>query len=328
MPTLSGSVDFNMTRNDIVTDALILLGAIEQGETPSAEDSTYAIRQLERMVKHFQGQGAHLWSRREATLFITPSQAAYELGPSSAAHVAEDSDIARTTLSADEASGQTVISITSTTDGLVTMVAADKVAIVLDDDTFHWSTILSVGSTTEITLDVATTGAASSGNYVYAYTNDLDRPLRIVDVRRRDESNDQDTPIIVQSHEEYQRLPNKSIDGETNIVYYHPEHRNGRGTVHLWPRPNSVARTMRLSCMLPLQDFDAAGNNADLPTEWLDTIVWSLAKRLIPKYGASGKVSAADIKSGGTIMLNEMLNWDQEMESVYFAPNLTHQWGD
>lgn len=326
MPTLSGSVDFNQTRNEIVTDSLILLGVIEQGETPSAEDNTYAIRQLERMVKHWQGQGIHLWSRREGTLFITPSQAAYELGPSSAAHAAEDSDIARTTLSADEASGQTVISITSTTEGLVTMAANDKVAIVLDDDTFHWTTIATVDSTTQITLSVATTGAASSGNYVYAYTNDLDRPLRIIDVRRRDESNDQDTPIIVQSHEEYQRLPNKLIDGETNIVYYHPEHRNARGTVHLWPRPNSVARTMRLSCMLPLQDFDSSGNNADLPTEWLDTIVWNLSKRLLPKYGAAGQASGQMIVQGGATMLNEMIDWDQEPTSVFFVPNLSHEW--
>lgn len=324
MPTLSSSVDFNQTRNEIATDALILLGAIEQGETPSAEDNTYAVRQLERMVKHFQGQGAHLWSRREATLFVTPSQAAYELGPSSSDHAAEDSEIVRTTLSVAEASGQTVISVTSSTG----MTAADKVGVVLDDDTFHWTTIVSVDSSTQITITVATTGAAASGNLVYAYTNDLARPLRIIDVRRRDESNDQDTPIIVQSHEEYYRLPNKTNDGETNIVYYHPEHRNARGTVYLWPRPESVARTMRLSCMLPLQDFDAAGNNADLPTEWLDTIVWNLAKRLIPKYGAAGQASAQMIIQGGTTMLQEMLNWDQEPESIYFAPNLTHSWGD
>ena len=323
MPTLSGSVDFNQTRNELVTDALILLGAIEEGETPLAEANTYAVGQLERMVKHWQGQGIHLWSRREATLFVTPSQAAYELGPSSSDHAAEDNEIARTTLSAAEASGQTVISVTSSTG----MAAADKVAIVLDDDTFHWTTIVSVDSSTQITITVATTGAAASGNLVYAYTNDLARPLRIIDVRRRDESSDQDTPIIVQSHEEYQRLPNKLIDGETNIVYYHPEHRNARGTVHLWPRPSTVARTMRLSCMLPLQDFDAAGNNADLPTEWLDTIVWNLAKRLLPSYGASGTRSAQEIKEGGTTMLNEMVQWDQEAESVFFAPNLTHAWG-
>ncbi len=328
MPTLSGSVDFNQTRNSIVTDSLVLLGAFEEGETPNAEALQGGIRQLERMVKHWQGQGIHLWSRREATLFVTPSQASYELGPSSAAHAAEDNDIARTTLSADEASGQTVISITSTTDGLVTMAASDRVAIVLDDDTFHWTTIASVDSTTQITLSVATTGAATSGNLVYAYTNDLARPLRIIDVRRRDESSDQDTPIILNSHEEYQRLPNKLIDGETNIVYYHPEHRNGRGTINLWPRPNTVARTMRLSCNLPLQDFDAAGNNADLPTEWLDTIVWNLAKRLLPSYGAAGQASAQMIVQGGTTMLNEMVQWDQEPESVYFAPNLTHAWGD
>ena len=324
MPTLSGSVNFNQTRNEIVTDSLILLGAFGEGETPNAEALEYGIRQLERMVKHWQGQGTHLWSRREATLFVTPSQAAYELGPSSADHAAEDSEIVRTTLSADEASGQTVLSVTSSTG----MTESDKVGIVLDDDTLQWTTISTVDNSTQITVAASLTGAAASGNYIYAYTNDLARPLRIIDARRRDESSDQDTPIITQSHEEYQRLPNKTNDGETNMVYYHPEHRSARGTVYLWPRPDSVARTIRLSCILPLQDFDASGNNADLPTEWLDAIIWNLAKRLLPKYGASGHASAAAIVQGGTTMLLEMLGWDQEPESVYFGPAMSHNWAD
>ena len=74
--------------------------------------------------------------------------------------------------------------------------------------------------------------------------------------------------------------------------------RNARGTIFLWPRPDTVSDTLKISCVLPLQDFDASGNNADLPTEWLDTIVWNLAKRLIPSYGASGRASAQEIKQG------------------------------
>ncbi len=323
MPTLSGSVDFNMTRNEIVTDALILLGAIEAAETASADDLTYGIRQLERMVKHWQGTGAHLWSRRQATLFLVPSRASYELGPSSSQNAAEDNEIATTTLSGDEAAAQTVLSVTSSAD----MAAADKVGIVLDDDTMDWTTIVTVDSTTQITVTTGLTSGASSGNKLYAYTNDLARPLRILDAQRRDETSDQDTPIITHSHELYQRLPNKTIAGETNIVYYHAEHRNGRGTIFLWPVPETVSRTLKLTCVLPLQDFDAAGNNADLPTEWLDTTVWNLAKRLIPSYGASGKTSAQEIKMGGTTMLNEMLQWDHEPESVYVMPSLTHNWG-
>lgn len=324
MPTLSGSDNFNQTRNAIITDALVLLGAFAEGVTPNAEALQYGVRQLERMVKHWQGQGIHLWSRREATLFVVPSTASYELGPSSTFHAAEDNEIVRTTLSAAEASGQTVLSVTSSTG----MAAADRAGIVLDDDTLHWTTIVTVDSSIQITITTALASAAASGNKLYTYTNDLARPLRIIDVRRRDETSDQDTPIIVQSHEEYFRLPNKTNEGETNIVYYHPEHRNGRGTVYLWPVPETVDRTIRMSCVLPLQDFDASGNNADLPTEWLDTIVWNLAKRLLPSYGAAGQASAQMIVQGGTTMLNEMVQWDQEPESVYFAPNTEHNWGD
>ena len=37
MPTLSGSVDFNQTRNEIVTDSLVLLGAFAAGFLWSVE---------------------------------------------------------------------------------------------------------------------------------------------------------------------------------------------------------------------------------------------------------------------------------------------------
>ena len=38
----SGSVDFTLTRDEIINDALVQIGAIEAGETPSAADTAFA----------------------------------------------------------------------------------------------------------------------------------------------------------------------------------------------------------------------------------------------------------------------------------------------
>jgi hypothetical protein len=93
-----------------------------------------------------------------------------------------------TTLSAAEASGQTVISVTSSTG----MTAADVVGIKMDDDTIHWSTIASVDSGVQITIDDATDDTAASGNKVYAYTTTAGRPTKIVYAFRRDVNDHQD----------------------------------------------------------------------------------------------------------------------------------------
>jgi len=67
-----------------------------------------------------------------------------------------------TTLSADEAAGQTVLSVTSSAN----FTAGNYVNILLDDDTIHRTTIASVDSSIQITIAAALPGKASSGNNV------------------------------------------------------------------------------------------------------------------------------------------------------------------
>lgn len=70
-----------------------------------------------------------------------------------------------TTIGADEATGQTTITVASSTG----MTAAEKIAIILDIGTIHATTVSSVTNSTTIVIDDALTGKASSGNRVYTY---------------------------------------------------------------------------------------------------------------------------------------------------------------
>jgi len=77
----SGSIDFTLTRDTIIADALELIGAIGIGDTPTSADYTTCARTLNMMVKAWQGQGIHLWTETEMTVTLVVDQATYTLSP-------------------------------------------------------------------------------------------------------------------------------------------------------------------------------------------------------------------------------------------------------
>ena len=70
-----------------------------------------------------------------------------------------------TTIGADEATGQTIITVDSSTG----MSAEEKIAIVLDIGSLHTTTIGSVTNSTTIVIDDALPSKASKDNRVYTY---------------------------------------------------------------------------------------------------------------------------------------------------------------
>jgi hypothetical protein len=69
----SGSTDFNLTRNQIIIEALEYVGAIYEGETPTAEAVTSAARTLNIIVKAWQTHGLNLWATEWATKTLSAS---------------------------------------------------------------------------------------------------------------------------------------------------------------------------------------------------------------------------------------------------------------
>jgi hypothetical protein len=82
--TTSASVNFDQSATEIIKDALILIGGLEDDETPTAEQLDYAMRTLNRMCKAWSKKGLKAWVWQEATLPLVVSQASYTLGPAAA----------------------------------------------------------------------------------------------------------------------------------------------------------------------------------------------------------------------------------------------------
>jgi hypothetical protein len=306
----SNSVDFNLNRNQIITLALQLINMI--GDEDDVDNSTFSVAAnfLNILVKAWQAEGCKIWERKEGTLFTAYQTNNYSL--SSTGDHATNSFVS-TTISADEAAGQTVLSLTSTTG----MTAADNIGIELDSGTRQWTTIVSVDSATQVTINTALTGAAASGNTVVTYTTKINRPLAIPNARRFNLSSSIDTPLIALNHTEYFNLPNKSSYGTVNSFYYDAQLSIGK--LYLWQSPNNVNEIIKFTHYQTLQDFDAATDNPDFPQEWLDALVLGLAVRLCMRYDMYPKYTAI---KGEAVEAKEIAKqWDNEFTSIKFSPS-------
>jgi hypothetical protein len=303
---VSGSKDYSITRANIIEAALRKIGAYDQGEAVSGSETSAATLSLNLMVKEWVARGVDIWLRDEITLFLQPNQQSYSLGTANAT-----ASYVGTTLSAAEASGQTVLSVTSSTG----MTAADVVGIKMDDDTIHWTTIVSVDSGVQITITAATDDDAASGNQVYAYTTTAGRPTKIVSAYRRD-VNDFDTEVAMIGETDYRSQSNKSSEGPPVEAWYQPTLTTG--TLYVWPVDGGANwDKLVLSAQFYPDDFDAASNNPEFPIEWGNALTWGLAAELASEYGIPEKEQAR-LWTVAENKLEVLLDYDSENANVVF----------
>src|SRR3990167_2641299 len=230
----SGSYDYSLTAPQVIAAAYEDLGAIPAGGTVASADSTMALTRLNLIVKQYQGKsdgapGIKVHTRQRVTLFLAKGQQTYLVGPATSDARAATS-YGRTTLDAAEAAGQTVISVTATTDTTtesgttITMNESDIIGIQTDDsggDDIHWSTITSVAAGDTVTIAVAlpTARPAASGNYVYWFTSRAQRfPVIESAVLRNSDRIDTDLTIYRDVREYDVGVGDKYADGTPTSI--------------------------------------------------------------------------------------------------------------
>lgn len=315
---VSSSYDFSRTRDQLCARALRICGIIKSGETPGSQVLTDVAEALNAMVKRWQKKPSlKVWLVTEAVLFPQAEQSKYALSSSSSDHATET--YYQTTLSAAEASGQTTLSVTSTTN----MTVSDYIGIVMDDGTLHWSTVSSKTSTT-VTIADATDDDAASGNAVFNYTTKLVRPLKIVDARRHNIASATETPISdtqggLMARLDYFALPNKAQTGTINRAFYDPQ--RDTGYLYLWQPPSSVTDLVKMTVHRPIMDFDSASDNPDLPQEWYDPIAWNLAAEIMVEFDVPAERQQTIVMSAASY-LDDVAGDDREGESIYMQADI------
>ena len=121
------------------------------------------------------------------------------------------------------------------------------------------------------------------------------------------------------SRKEYQALSNKTSEGTINQVWYEP----GRDTgyLYLWNEPSAIDDLIKFTWHRPIMDFDAAGDNPDLPQEWILPLVFNLAKICIATFPVS-TTRANRIIGLADQYLDAVMGFDREEGSVFLQPDM------
>lgn len=288
----SGSWDFSRTAAQVIQSAYEDLGIVVPGGTIAAADSTMALARLNMIVKQLQGDsdftpGLKIWTRQRITLFPEVARQSYLIGPAST-DARCGANVARTTISAVEAAGQTVISITLNTDNTthkgstITMASGDIVGIQLDNSTIDWTTISGTPAAT-MTIANALTYQASAGNYAWWFTGKAQRfPLIEFAVLR--DSNRNDTPLDIYTQvQQYEAMVAKLAPGDCTAILVEPLPLNTRVTLN--SQPTILTKQIVMTVMYPEEDYDATSDDIAFPQEYYRLLSWELAWAISPSVG-------------------------------------------
>lgn len=311
----SGTTTFSRNRDQLIASALRKVGAFEAGETPDSDSVSDASNALNSMIKHWQGSGVQIWTTQEAILFPVASQSRYVIGSGTTDRVL--GPYVQTALSSDAASGASTIVV----DAVVGIATTYTIGVMLDDETIQWTTVNGAPSGSTVTLTATLTGDASEGNSVFAAASStLTRPLKIISARSYNLASGIDTPIDEMDRVEYQEMPNKASEGSINGYYY--DRRGGAnqtGLLYLWQTPADASEAVKMTVARPIEDFTVAGDDADLPQEWIRTIEWGLADEIADEYDVP-EPKRTRIERRAAQYLAEANWWERELLSIQFAP--------
>lgn len=310
----SGTATFARNRDQLIASALRKVSVIESGDTPDADMINDASEALNTMLKHWQGSGIQIYKTTEAILFPQVAQTRYSIGTTSTDHATES--WVETALTVAAASGASTITVGSVT-GIATTY---KIGIELDDGTMHWTTVNGAPAGLVVTLTAVLTDDAAVGNRVIAYQTSLVRPLKILSARSYNFDRAIDTPVEEMDRIEYANMPNKTASGSVN-GYYYDRRTNTLGYLYLWPAPATVDDAIKMTVAKPIEDFSVAGNDADLPQEWIRAIEWGLADEIADEYDVP-EPKRSRIERRAAQYLNEANWWERELLTVEFVPDI------
>jgi len=311
---LSGSTNYSITRDALITQAYRILGALRTGGTATAEEISDAAESLNMMIKAWQAYGLQLWVVKQATLIPTKDAQSYTLGLTGQ-HASLS--MSKTEMRVAGVTSDTILEVDSTAG----MAAADNIGIYLDDGTTHWTTIASVTDSDTVVIDTGLASAAAIDNPIHWYTSKIDRPNELLEVYRRNIDDVVDVPLIRLSRTDFFTLSDKDTSGIPVNFYYDPQLTNT--VLHVWPTASAgfaKDSTLQLLIKKPFDDMDSANDDFEFPQEWYEPLVYGLAERIAPMIGYPLQ-DRQMLKMEAAQYLDLALSFDHEQTDVTFVPN-------
>lgn len=151
-----------------------------------------------------------------------------------------------------------------------------------------------------------------------ANTASYSLPLAYRVISARFRQNSRDLPMEVLTDEEYQDMPLKTTTGIPTTYYFDPQ--IGGGTLYIWPVLAAVSdETIQYTYQRRFEDIDSPDNDIDIPQEWIETVGYNLAARMLSGYGHLDPSLRNDIRDMATSLLKDAKDADRE-SVIRFEP--------
>lgn len=314
--TTSSSYAFTVNRDEIIRDAMLNIGKLDEIEVPSAQDITDCNLKLNMIVKQFMGKsdflpGLKVFKRKWGYLFLNNSTNRYLVGP---AGVGWTNEFVRPLTTVTAATGAPSITVNSAT-GIVT---GYHIGITLDSGTLFWTTVSGVVGLV-VSLTNVLTSQSASGAQVYCYQTIAQQPLSIETVVLRDDNNEDSMIRIMRSVSDYANLTSKTDVlniSDPTAIYYEFQLTNS----YLYTdcgASQDVTKYLVMSYMEPTQDMLNPQDNFDYPQEWFLPLSWALSKQIAPMYNMPW---TQVMESNYQASLSVAGHKDAEVCTLYFQP--------
>jgi len=299
---------YEKTAGDLIRDALRT--ATITGISMPVQPSDYAqgVTALNDVLSSLQTKQIHVWSNTEAVLPLNPNQQQYQIGLSGA-HCF--TDYVYTTATADIASGTTIAMDTAGVN------VGDFIGIELSTGSRQWSTVASITTGAELEIVDALTATVNSSASVYAYTNKIDQPVRILSARYSDGATFDEIPTRQISRDEYYNQPSKTSTGSVNSWYYMRDLSIGK--LNLWPIADNCTRVLRFTFIKPQYIPEDASENIQIPAEWFLPLKYLVAEHLGLIYSIDPNKQAMIMQQAARY-LEDAIGIDSEFSSFQMYP--------
>ena len=297
---------FTVTRDDIISAALRVMGVIGVGEVPITEDFTNCSQALNIMIKSWAKKSIPLWVVERVTIPLITNVAAYPLGPT-AGYVLS--------VTASGGSGYTAGGTWTSSGGTTGTTAAGTYTV--SGGRIATMTVTTPGDTyTSVPTSIVVSGVGSGATFTSVIVGvTMSKPLRFTDVYVRN-AQGVDINLLPISRQEYDDLGIKTNLGVANQYYYDVQLTNGILT--LYNVPSDSTYTAYGASQRMFKDVTSSTDNFDFPQEWFQALKWGLCAELCAEYGVEeNKIMYIEQKSA--TMIADSFDWSVEEASVYFT---------
>jgi hypothetical protein len=312
--TTSGVFSFTVNRDQVIRDAMLNIGKLDEMETPSAQDITDCNLKLNMLIKQWMGRtdfapGLKVYKRKWGYLFLSNSTGKYLVGPNATGWT---NTFVRPLTTVTASAGS--ITVDSAT-GIATNY---YIGIQLDSGALFWTTVSGVVGLV-VSLSVALPSQSASGSQVYCYQTIAQQPLSIETAVLRDNYN-QDTPLhFMRTVQDYANLPSKTDlqnISDPTAIYYEFQITNSNLYTDCGAAQD-VRKYIVMSYMEPVQDMVNPADNFEYSQECFLAISWGLSRQIAPMYNMPWTQLMESNYTTATMIAGHK---DAEINTMFFQP--------